>query len=299
MQLSVLGAAAAPMAAAAETPADDALGLARGAEALNRYVQAGGKASGGPGELAVGAWMADHLKALGFETRTQPFTAPYFNTSEATLAAGAASARVLPQAIVVTTSSDGVAGPLAVRTIWTAGADVAGSIVILQLPHGRWSTAAGPAVGAPVRAAFQGGALAVLLVTNGPTGRALALNADGRKPMFAGPVAILAPDTATPFFQLPPGTPARLKIVGTAGQRETHNLVGRLDRGHPQWLVVSTPRSGWFVCAGERGGGVAVWMMLATWASRAKLPVNLAFVSTSGHEYENLGAVSGANSREG
>jgi hypothetical protein len=53
--------------------------------------------------------------------------------------------------------------------------------------------------------------------------------------------------------------------------------------------VLSTPRSGWFGCAGERGTGLAVWLMLAQWAARARLPVNVALVATSGHEYEYAG----------
>jgi hypothetical protein len=54
--------------------------------------------------------------------------------------------------------------------------------------------------------------------------------------------------------------------------------------------VVSTPRSGWHVCAGERGPGVAVWLELARWTAASHLPVNLAFIANSGHEYENVGA---------
>jgi hypothetical protein len=63
-----------------------------------------------------------------------------------------------------------------------------------------------------------------------------------------------------------------------------------MDRGKPRWLVVSTPRSGWYGCAGERGPGVAAWLWLARWASQAVQTHNLAFVCNTGHEYEYLGA---------
>jgi hypothetical protein len=55
-------------------------------------------------------------------------------------------------------------------------------------------------------------------------------------------------------------------------------------------LVISTPRSGWYVCAGERGPGIAAWLWLARWASKAVQGYNLAFVCNTGHEYEYLGA---------
>ena len=140
-------------------------------------------------------------------------------------------------------------------------------------------------------AALAGGAVAAVLVTNGPTRQAIALNADGRKPMFARPVAILAPQDTAPFLSVAEnGQHATLVVTGRGGRRPAYNLIGRLDRGRARWIVVSTPRSGWFTCAGERGGGVAAWCALARWASKALPGYNLAFLCNSGHEYEYLGA---------
>ncbi|MCR5881157.1 M28 family peptidase [Phenylobacterium sp. J367] len=73
------------------------------------------------------------------------------------------------------------------------------------------------------------------------------------------------------------------------GRRPAYNLIGRLDRGARKTLIVTTPRSGWFTCAAERGAGVAVWLSLARWLAAAKPGVNLEFVATSGHEYIYLG----------
>lgn len=286
---------ASPLAVAAPAATVAAIGGADELKAAERalafYVDQGVKASGGPGDLAVGAWMEEALRANGFKTERQSFVAPFFDVSEASLTVGPATATVIPQAIVVPTPLDGVEGRLVNRSPWNAGQPAAGAIVLLQLPHARWSSAAVDAVRKPVTAAIAAGAAAVVLVTTGPSGEALALNADGGKPMFERPVATLAPRDAAPFFKAAAAeTSARLKITGAGGRRDTFNLIGRLDRGHARWLVVSTPRSGWFTCAGERGPGVAVWALLADWAAKANLPVNLAFVCNSGHEYENLGA---------
>jgi hypothetical protein len=84
--------------------------------------------------------------------------------------------------------------------------------------------------------------------------------------------------------------PATLIVHGNGGRRSAFNFVGRIDRGKPRWWVISTPRSGWYGCAGERGPGVAVWLWLARWASRSVRSRNLAFVCNTGHEYEYLGA---------
>src|SRR3546814_4054840 len=113
----------------------------------------------------------------------------------------------------------------------------------------------------PIEAAFAGGAKAAVAITNGPTGKVIALNADGRMPMFAGPVALLAPEDADAFLAgAMQRRAARLTIDGKGGKRPAFNVVGRLDRGKGRWLAISTPRSGWFGCAAERGPGVAAWL---------------------------------------
>ncbi|KRB52619.1 MAG: hypothetical protein IV099_12305 [Phenylobacterium sp.] len=261
------------------------------ADALGYFVGQGSKASGGPGDIAVGQWMEAGLRAAGFRTERQVFEAPYFDVAEATLVTGSMTTWVIPQAIVTPTASEGVAGPLRLRSVLNAAEPADGAIVVLQLPYARWSSAASEAVRNPVNAAIAAGAQAVVLVTTGPTGEALALNADGDKPMFAKPVAIVGSREGGALLRAATaGTEARLTLTGAGGRREAFNVIGRLDRGHRRWLVVSTPRSGWFTCAGERGPGVAVWTLLARWAAKAELPVNVVFVCNSGHEYENFGA---------
>jgi hypothetical protein len=54
-------------------------------------------------------------------------------------------------------------------------------------------------------------------------------------------------------------------------------------------VCVMTPRSGWWQCASERGGGVAVWveMLAAVAAARPARTVN--FVASTGHELGHYG----------
>ena len=54
-------------------------------------------------------------------------------------------------------------------------------------------------------------------------------------------------------------------------------------------LVVMTPRSGWWWCASERGGGLACWLEIMR-ATRDARPVqDVLFVASSGHELGHLG----------
>lgn len=283
------GAALPAGAALARVPEDQA---ARVAADLARYIGFGIKHAGGPGDTACGAWLTSEIEALGFKVEQQPVSVPYFTPERAELRCGEARAAIWPQPIVVTTGPEGVTGPLVrVDGAGRATGPLAGAIALLELPHARWSTAMARPVREPVAAAFAAGARAVVVITHGPTGKVIALNADGRKPMFAGPVALLAPGDAGPFLAAAiTGAPATLTVTGENGRRPASNFIGRLDRGKSRWLAVSTPRSGWTVCAGERGGGIAAWLWMARWASKAVTTHNLAFICNTGHEYENLGA---------
>lgn len=259
---------------------------------LARYVGFGGKASGGPGDKAAGEWMERELTAAGFRCDRLSFEAPYFEPEMAELRSGEATAAVIPQAIVVPTGPDGIAGKMTrVAPGIAFDKPLHGTIALVDLPYARWSSALAKPVRGTIDAALKAGAAACVVITNGPTGKAIALNADGRAPMFDRPVAILAPEDAAPFLAAAEqANDARLVVHGREGRRSAFNLVGRLDRRRGRWVVVSTPRSGWFTCAGERGGGVAAWLALARWVPTALPGHDLAFVCNSGHEYENLGA---------
>src|SRR6185312_9725361 len=58
------------------------------------------------------------------------------------------------------------------------------------------------------------------------------------------------------------GADARLRIAGRMQPGRADNVVARLA-GPGKPLVLSTPKSGWFHCAGERGSGIAIWLGLA------------------------------------
>jgi hypothetical protein len=203
------------------------------------------------------------------------------------LSSGGAQASVLPQAIVTPTSADGLTTPMRLAS---APGDLSGAIAVLALPYKRWAAIADPQVAVPLADAFARGAAAAILVTTGPTGHAIALNVTTHTPGFGRPVAILAPKDAKPFLAAAAqGQPGTLIIDGEGGIRSAFNLVGRIDRHAQKTVIVSTPRSGWFHCAAERGSGLAVWLSQARWLSRADHGVNIQVVATSGHEYAYLG----------
>ena len=80
---------------------------------------------------------------------------------------------------------------------------------------------------------------------------------------------------------------ARVSARITAGR--TANVIGRAGAGPDrERLLLTTPLSGWFRCAGERGTGIAV--MLAVAERLAAEGVPLLLNGNSGHELVDLGA---------
>lgn len=288
---SFLGAGAAlslaPARISAQPPADEKV-----RQDLLRYLDFGNKRAGGAGDNACGEWLESELAQGGYAVERQYYEVPFFEASMAELACDDLAVSIYPQPVVVPTGPQGLAGPLVrVDGHGQFAGSMKGAIALVDLPHARWSSMLTPAARAPIEAAFAAGASAAVAITNGPSGKVIALNADGRGPMFPGPVALLAPDLARNFLGAAMGRKvARLKIDGEGGMRKAFNLVGRMDRGKRRWLAISTPRSGWFGCAAERGPGVAAWLELARWAAQALPDHNLSFLCNTGHEYEYLGA---------
>jgi len=196
---------------------------------------------------------------------------------------------VIPQAIVAPTGPQGLTAPLRLDD----ATDLTGAIALIVLPYKRWTALADGQVARPLAEAFRRGAVGAVLVTVGPTREAIALNVSTHRPAIERPVAILAPKDAAPFLAAAAqGKTATLIVDGEGGgakRRLASNLIARLDRKAAQTLVISTPRSGWFTCAAERGSGLAVWLWLAQWLAKANLAVNVELLVTSGHEYEYLG----------
>ena len=267
--------------AAQDTP--DAL-VARMRADLERHAGFGSKFSAGPGDLATADWIADRLRRAGYTVARSTFEAPFFVKRTTRVTIGGTSVEVMPQAPVATTGRDGVTGRLAL--VEGEGGDLRGRLAVIVLASGRHAALFPErGIGRTVTAAANAGAQAIIIVTTGPTGEAIALNAPEHQPFVKVPVAILAPRLAAPVVDAArTGATATLTVDGEATHRPSPNLVARVVRGD-RWIVISTPRSGWFDCVGERGTGTTVFLELADWAVRRFPNHSLFLMNTGGHEY--------------
>lgn len=129
--------------------------------------------------------------------------------------------------------------------------------------------------------------LAVLPVVNTNQGYATydGLVADNRDPA--------APTTGVPTLFIPGrltdqtarGVRARINARVRTGRSD--DVTGWFGKPVDDPIIVTTPLSGWFTCAAERGSGIAVALELAAELARTH-PVF--FLGNSGHELNNFGA---------
>lgn len=250
---------------------------------LSRHASFGDKFSGSPGDLATAAWVADRLRTAGYQVQSSTFDAPFFVKRTTRLTAAAATVEVMAQAPVVPTGAAGITAPLAL--VDGAVGDVRDRVAVIVLPSARHAALfADRGIGQTVVNVAKAGAKAIVIITTGPTGEAIALNSP-ETPFVPIPAAVLAPKRAEPIVAAArSGATATLVLDGDATHRPSPNVIGTLRRGE-RWIAISTPRSGWFGCVGERGTGTSVFLELADWAVRRFPNHSIFLMNTGGHEY--------------
>ncbi len=255
---------------------------------IQTYFDFGNKQTGRSGDINAAIWQESELAKLGFKTSRQKLSVMGAKDLISFIEFGVDKIPLLPQYPLQFTPENGIDGEFAYFLPEQKITNISGKIVLLLLPYGRWSSILHPYILNPLKAAANGGAAAVIIGTTGPSGDALALNTPIKLDGINIPIAIIDQIGRGKLLSNPPQK-INFTQSGSLTNFDSFNLIGKLDKGFDKWLVVSSPRSGWFSCAAERGPGVAVWLALARYLAKSKIKYNLAFISTSGHEFENFG----------
>jgi hypothetical protein len=258
---------------------------------LRRHAGFGSKRSATEGDLATARWIADRLRTAGYRVSSHDFPAPFLVERAVRLSSEGMTLNLYAQTPAATTGPKGVTGRLVLIRNQAEAANSKGRIALLVLNSARHAALGrgNAGIGGAIRAAATAGALGVVIVTTGPSGEAVLLNAPEDQVMPV-PVAIMAPKDSRPFEQAAAaGAEATFTLDGDATHRNSTNVIGRLERGN-RWIVISTPRSGWFDCVGERGTGTSVFLELADWAVARFPEHSIHLVNAGAHEYYFAGS---------
>jgi hypothetical protein len=275
----------APTARAQELPVFD---VARLAADVQTYFDFGTHRTAHPGDVRTSAWLAERLRTAGLETGAHAFTIRQFFLEEASIEDARGRIEAFPIWLPRATPEAGLTAPLVLVDEATPESAIRGAIAWLR-----------PGVGAAARSrlderAVSAEAAAILVETTDGAGLGIlqAINAERAYVDRERPVPTLIYGAAsTPRLRQSVGSEITVRLTGRMVERaEATNVYGtRTVDPSADWIVVSTPSSGWFSVAGERGPGIAMLLALAEWAGARDDGLNYLFLATSGHELDYLG----------
>lgn len=245
---------------------------------VRTYAGFGDHRTGTAGDEAVSAWLERELRAAGCAVERQAFEAPVFDLAGADLTLGQAKVEAFP---IWTPMAGEAMAPLSMTA-------KPGAIAVMSFPYGTGAALeVTKAYREPIQAAIAAGAAGVVAITQNPLGELVAYNTRPDAGPWAVPVvAVAGRDGPAVLAAAKAGAPARIRIAGALKTGRAENVIGvRQGRGKP--LVISTPKSGWFTCAGERGSGIAIWLGLARHLAASGR--SLVFMAASGHELDGHG----------
>lgn len=249
-----------------------------------RYERFGHHRTASRGDVLTSRWLAERLRRMGFAVELQPFAHELFEPEKGELTVEDVSIPTFPLWPVKETAAEGVGGRLVRNRL--AGP---GEIALVRLPYAPNASLGFPGYAELINDAVSAGPAAVIGVTEGPTGEVIALNVPADAEAWPMPVALIGSRRAESLMSdRSDSVSANLRQRGRRRAAVAHNVIARRP-GRGPMVVVSTPTSGWFTCAGERGSGIALFLAMARHCS-ARFDRPLLFLATSGHEFEGLGS---------
>lgn len=242
-------------------------------------------------DLRTSQWLIEQLRAAGVKATFQSFGLRQFFVHQTRLTVGDRSVRAFPLWFPRATGPSPINAPLALLDMSRELQPVQGKIAFVKFPFdARRAVVNGSGHAEVILAAAKAGASSIVAVTEGATKEIIAMNSPAGAEPWPIPVVLVSPrDQPALMSAVRSGTKASLLVQGEDDhEAKAKNVIARVDRGK-DLIVVSTPQSGWFRCAAERGPGIALFLGLARWASRRPSGASFVFVSTSGHELGGLG----------
>ena len=226
-----------------------------------------------------GDWLCEEVRRAGLVPTREPFSLSRVNLVTNVLIAGDRRIEGVPLFDGAFTDGGGVRGRLG-----TLDSDA---------EIGLAETAPNAAASGPLGDARRKNRhRAIVCVTRGERAGLCPSNADFFLQPFGPPVLQVSSEDASWLSeQAQRGSEVQLiaRVTRTAASAvNVTAMIKGADLALPP-LVISTPRSGWYSCASERGGGIACWLEAMRALRTARPGRTILFVAFSGHELGLLG----------
>lgn len=250
---------------------------------VTKYTSLGEHRTGTPTDFATSEWLGKELAGVGYEVKYFEFKLRQFFPESVTVTdAKGKTLQAFPFWYVKDSIAQTVEGVLTTQTT-----DVKNKVVLVNL-GGDQPGQSEQKLLKMLATIIDGGAKAVIGYAKNEVDEIAAINAPKAAKPWAVPVVLVSAGDAVKL-QGQEGKTVKVSVKGTFKNVTARNVYGTIGHGE-QYVVISTPISGWFSCGGERGPGIATWLALAKWAAAKKLPYTFVFTGNSGHELGGWGA---------
>ena len=264
-----------------QAAAKDVLSGASLYQDVARYASFGLHRFGSAGDRATADWIAGEMKQAGFDVSFQPVVlGRQYVVEQASAEAAGTTVEATPfWWPPEDRASFRLSAPLA------RDGDAAGKILLLDLPFDRGAYL-GPGHRAAISEAAAKKPAAILLTIGNPADDRFAYNVTQEDAPWPVPVIVVGAKSREVFERvLAAGAPVTLDVKGhyerdVAGR----NVIAEIGTGRGPTVVVSTPMTGWYSCACERGPGIANFLALARTVAAETWPAHFVFIATAGHE---------------
>ncbi len=252
---------------------------ARVARLIHEFELQGDHRTGTAVDHASAVWLRAEVKRRGLTPAFEPFSLNRIDPTVSSVGATERTFRGIPLFDGAFTDASGVSGRLGGLE---DGAEIGLTSVV---PN---QAAAGPLGGARRANRHK----AIVCVTNGLRPGLCPSNAEFFLKPFGPPVVQVSSQDGQALAELarqraPVRVTAHVGRTPVTAVNVTTTIPGG-DSSLPP-LVIMTPRSGWYACASERGGGIACWLELMRTLQMPRPARDIVFVASSGHELGHLG----------
>ena len=248
---------------------------------IRAYEEMGIHRTGREADNTTTWWMIEELRKVGVDADPQTWRFPRVEIHDASIRFGGWDIPAVPTFDSAFTDHHGLTG--------TLRADNGPGIVVWEFkPDDQERMAAG--IYSSFELARQDGADGIILVMGDPDGQPVLRNAERPLDPIELPVLQVAPIDAGPLLDAVGSEITMISDGGRVGA-PADNVIGTIPGTDPDAapVVLMTPKSGWYTCAAERGGGIAVWLEVAGRIAADPGRRSLNLVASSGHELHHLG----------
>lgn len=255
------------------------------AQIIEEYDQQGSHRTGTATDTNNAHWLAEKIKSFRLEPKVVGFSHSRLDAIQSRVQVDGRICEGVPLFDCTYTDSAGVTGKLGLL-------GSAADIIVAEVPPNLRQAEAKTFMAVRQHQSCQ----AMIALGGGkpfdmPPGFAL-VNAEAFNEPF-GPPVLQVPGTVASWLleAAKQGKTGHVILEAKRTAVEVFNVEAHIPgkiRALPP-LVVMTPRSGWWQCASERGGGLAGWLEIMRTLQETGTEREVRFVATTGHELGHLG----------